>query len=84
MQNIFNSIPPEVSFQLVNLGKIVSLTLIAVFIIVGIVIVVNKQKNKDYSDQTGYKNFRFFDLGWVIIVIIVLIVFYSILLGISI
>lgn len=83
MTNILNSIPLEVKNQLINLGKVISLMSLAIFIIVFIVVIIDRQKRKDYSDETGYINFRFFNLSWIIILIIVSVLIYSVLLGIS-
>mgnify|MGYP001488344644 CR=1 FL=1 len=83
MQDYITSIPLEVKSELLNLARIITLLSLGVFLIVFIIVIIDRQKQKDYSDETGFKNFRYFNLSWLIILIIVFTIAYAILLGIS-
>lgn len=76
--------PSDVKIRLINLTKLSLLTIIGISLFVTIIILIDRQRKKDYSDQTGFKNFRYYNLAWVIILIVVSVIIYALLLGVNI
>lgn len=76
--------PADVKLRLVNLTKLSLLTIIGISLLVTIIVLIDRQRKKDYSDQTGFKNFRYYNLAWVMILIVVSVIIYALLLGVNI
>lgn len=76
--------PADVKIRLLNLTKLSLLTIIGISLLVTIIVLIDRQRRKDYSDQTGFKNFRYYNLAWVIILIVVSVIIYALLLGVNI
>lgn len=76
--------PKEVQLAVINILRIIFFSGFFIFIVVIVSVILDKVTHRDYSDQTGIKNFRQFALGLSIVFIILLILGYALFLGIAI
>ncbi|QQR93851.1 hypothetical protein IPJ91_01685 [bacterium] len=69
--------PNEIQMSLVNLGRIIFYVATLIFTIVALSLLLDKVMHKDYSDQTGVKNFRQYGLGLSLVFLVLLILGYA-------
>ncbi|MEI6462914.1 MAG: hypothetical protein WCO33_04600 [bacterium] len=69
---------------LITIGRLVFVVVTTIFIVNTIILLLNRESKKDYTDQSGILNFKRYALGTVIMLIILMVIGYALFVGLKI